>query len=45
MALLHHITPSLLVESFCALQRNIAAGGDGVTWGEYEGNAWAAVSR
>lgn len=35
-ALLHHITPSLLVESFHALQRNAAAGVDGVTWREYE---------
>ncbi len=35
-ALLHHITPSLLVESFYALQRNAAAGVDGVTWREYE---------
>ena len=35
-ALLHHITPSLLVESFYASQRNAAAGVDGVTWREYE---------
>lgn len=35
-ALLHHITPSLLVESFYALHRNAAAGVDGVTWREYE---------
>lgn len=35
-ALLHHITPSLLVDSFDALQRNAAAGVDGVTWREYE---------
>ena len=35
-ALLHHITPSLLVDSFYALQRNAAAGVDGVTWREYE---------
>lgn len=35
-ALLHHITPALLVESFYALQRNAAAGVDGVTWREYE---------
>jgi RNA-directed DNA polymerase len=34
--LLHHITPSLLVDSFCALQRNAAAGVDRVTWQEYE---------
>ena len=35
-ALLHHITPQLLVESFYSLQRNAAAGVDGVTWREYE---------
>ena len=35
-ALLHHITPSLLVESFYDLKRNAAAGVDGVTWREYE---------
>lgn len=35
-ALLHHITPGLLVESFYDLKRNAAPGVDGVTWGEYE---------
>ena len=35
-ALLHHITPQLLVESFYALKRDAAAGVDGVTWREYE---------
>ncbi|MDP2788196.1 MAG: group II intron reverse transcriptase/maturase [Pseudomonadota bacterium] len=35
-ALLHHITPSLLVESFYDLKRNAAAGVDGVTWRDYE---------
>ena len=35
-ALLHHITPSLLVDSFYALQRNAAAGVDRVTWRDYE---------
>jgi len=35
-ALLHHITPSLLAESYYALQRNAAAGVDGVSWREYE---------
>src|SRR5262249_13759763 len=35
-ALLHHLTPTLLVESFYALKRNAAAGVDGVTWEEYE---------
>ncbi len=35
-ALMHHITPQLLVDSFYSLQRNAAAGVDGVTWREYE---------
>lgn len=35
-ALRHHVTPSLLVESFYDLKRNAAAGVDGMTWGEYE---------
>jgi RNA-directed DNA polymerase len=35
-ALLHHITPQLLVDGFYSLQRNAAAGVDGVTWREYE---------
>jgi len=36
-ALLHHITPSLLAESYYALQHHAAAGVDGVTWREYRG--------
>ncbi len=35
-ALLHHVTPSLLVESFHDLKREAAAGVDGVTWRDYE---------
>ena len=35
-ALLHHITPTLLTESFYALRREAAAGVDGVTWTSYE---------
>ena len=35
-ALLHHVTPSLLVESFYDLKRDAAAGVDGVTWWDYE---------
>ncbi len=35
-ALLHHITPQLLVDSFYSLQKDAAAGVDGVTWREYE---------
>lgn len=37
-ALLHHITPELLADSFYRLQRNAAAGVDGVTWRKYEEN-------
>jgi RNA-directed DNA polymerase len=35
-ALLHHVTPTLLRDSFYALKRNAAAGVDGMTWKEYE---------
>lgn len=35
-ALLHHITPRLLAQSFYALRRTAAAGVDGMTWREYE---------
>lgn len=41
--LLHHITASLLVESFYDLKRNAAAGVDGVTWREYEGTLYTRV--
>ena len=34
-ALLHHVTPELLRESFYALKRKAAPGVDGVTWQEY----------
>ena len=34
-ALLHHVTPALLRESFYALKRKAAPGVDGVTWQEY----------
>jgi RNA-directed DNA polymerase len=34
-ALLHHVTPELLRESFDALKRKAAPGVDGVTWEEY----------
>jgi RNA-directed DNA polymerase len=34
-ALLHHVTPGLLRESFYALKRKAAPGVDGVTWKEY----------
>ncbi len=35
-ALLHHMTPALLRESFYALKREAAPGVDGVGWEEYE---------
>jgi len=35
-ALLHHVTPALLKESFEQLKREAAPGVDGVTWHEYE---------
>lgn len=42
-ALLHHVTPSLLVESFYALRKQAAAGVDGVTWQEYESLLYGRV--
>lgn len=49
-ALMHHITPQLLIDSFMKLKRSAAAGVDGVTWRDYEerlveriGNLWEAV--
>ena len=49
-ALLHHITPELLRDSFMQLKRDAAAGVDGVRWREYEeglderiGKLWDAV--
>jgi RNA-directed DNA polymerase len=35
-ALLHHLTPELMLASFYALKREAAAGVDGVRWREYE---------
>src|SRR6516164_10077402 len=35
-ALLHHVSVSLLLDSFYALQREAAPGVDGMTWKEYE---------
>jgi RNA-directed DNA polymerase len=34
----HHLTPQLLCESFYALERQAAAGVDGVTWDSYKAN-------
>jgi RNA-directed DNA polymerase len=42
-ALLHHITPELLLESFYVLKQNAAAGVDGVTWREYEEKVFERV--
>jgi len=42
-ALLHHITPSLLVESFYDLNETAAAGVDGVTWRDYENLLYGQV--
>lgn len=35
-SLLHHMTPALLDAAFSSLQKNAAAGIDGVTWRDYE---------
>ncbi|EUC14678.1 RNA-directed DNA polymerase (Reverse transcriptase) [Burkholderia sp. BT03] len=49
-ALMHHITPGLLLDSFMHLKRTAAAGVDVVTWRDYEeglleriGRLWDAV--
>ncbi len=42
-ALLHHITPSLLVESFYDLKKDAAAGVDGMSWREYESVLYTRV--
>jgi hypothetical protein len=42
-ALLHHITPQLLVESFHALRHDAAAGVYGVTWRDYEEGLYERV--
>src|SRR5215469_5685963 len=38
-ALLHHVTPGLLLRSFDGLKKDAAPGVDGVTWRDYEGGA------
>lgn len=43
-SLLHHVTPSLLVESFYALRKNAASGVDDVTWRDYEGRLYGRVN-
>ena len=42
-ALLHHITPALLVESFYALRKQAAVGVDGVSWQDYESFLYGRV--
>lgn len=42
-ALLHHVTPALLVESFYELKRNAAEGVDGVSWRAYESTLYERV--
>ena len=42
-ALMHHVTPHLLIDSFMQLKRTAAAGVDGVTWCEYEEGLVARV--
>ncbi|WP_256661493.1 hypothetical protein [Pseudomonas sp. F01002] len=44
-ALLHHITPQLLAQSFYALHRDAAVGGDGMSWREYEEGILQRVSQ
>ena len=44
-ALLHHITPSLLVESFYDLNRTAAVGVDGMTWQDYENILYVRVHK
>ena len=44
-ALLHHITPTLLIESFYALRQDAAAGVDSVTWQEYEEGLYERASE
>ncbi|MGH3222886.1 MAG: reverse transcriptase domain-containing protein [Streptosporangiaceae bacterium] len=38
-ALLHHVTPGLLLRSFDGLEKDAAPGADGVTWRDYERGA------
>lgn len=42
-ALLHHITPQLLAQSFYALRKDAAPGVDAVTWRDYEEGLHARV--
>jgi hypothetical protein len=42
-ALLHHITPEVLKQSYFALKRKAAAGVDGVMWRQYGQDLWEQV--
>ena len=42
-ALLHHVTPELLEQSYFALERKAAAGVDGVRWRQYGQGLWERV--
>ena len=48
-ALLHHVTPQLLADCYCRMNRRAAAGIDGITWAEYgqklEGNLQSLLER
>ena len=44
-ALLHHITPQLLVKSFYALHHDAAVGVDGMSWREYEKDLSCRVDK
>jgi len=44
-ALLHHVTPQLLMESYYALSHDAAAGVDGVTWAQYGEGLAARIER
>ena len=43
-ALLHHVTPDLLLRSFYELKRTAAPGVDGVTWHDYERDLTAKLT-
>lgn len=44
-ALLHHITPQRLTESYRKLKRNVATGVDGVSWEQYGESLEQKVNR
>jgi group II intron reverse transcriptase/maturase len=44
-ALMHHITPQLLIDSFMKLEKSAAAGIDGVTWRDYEEGLVERIDR